>query len=227
MTSNETGDDQAAPEDATQVQGWRRMRTVRATRRVSTDARAISTRSTIATALTTLSQSGRSVSVSALVREAGISRATFYTHFADLDEVILLIHETMISEVAAWQQGALSGPESWTEPDAQRESFRRFAVYVDKHRDLYAAIFDLPIGSTVRHRSVQVIADALRDRLDEVAHPPPGIRAEVVTSSLAAAYMHILSRWVQGDLELTVDEVMAHFVELMPDWLVDPAPATG
>lgn len=199
------------------------MRTVRATRRASTDARAISTRSAIARALTTLSHSGRPVSVSALVNEANISRATFYTHFAGLDEVILLIHEAMISEVAAWQQEALSGAESWTEPDAQRESFRRFAMYVDEHRDLYAAIFDLPIGSTVRRSSEQVIADALRARLDEVAPPPPGLSADVVTSSLAAAYMHILNRWVRDDLGLTVDDVMAHFIELMPNWLLDPA----
>lgn len=203
------------------------MHQLRRARRASTVSRASKTRSSITSAVLTLSTAGRPVTVRGVVQEAGISRATFYTHFADLSEVIVLIHEQALAEVAAWQREALSGTEQWSEPDAQRESFRRFAQYVDEHRELYATIFALPIGSDVRRRSARVIAEALQERLDAVASPPPGIRSDVVTAALAAAYMHILALWVQGNLDLTVDDVMAHFLELMPPWLLDPDESAG
>lgn len=173
-----------------------------------------------------LSATGSPLTVSAVVREAGVSRATFYTHFADLAEVIVMIHEQAIADVATCQRDALSGTAGWSEPDAQRESFRRFAMHVEQHRELYATIFELPIGSEVRARTSRVMSDALQERLEKVASPPPGIDAEVVTSALSAAYMHILGLWVQGRRDFTVDDVMLHLTELMPAWLVDPGSAT-
>ncbi|MGO1227953.1 MAG: TetR/AcrR family transcriptional regulator [Brachybacterium sp.] len=199
------------------------MRRLREGRRASTVGRATTTRSAIASAVVSLSTAGKPLTVSAVVREAGVSRPTFYTHFADLDDVIVMIHEQALAEVASWQQRALEGPEHWSEPDAQQESFRRFAEYVDQHRELYATIFELPTGAEVRRRVSRVMADALQARLEKVATPPEGISAEAISSALAAAYTHLLGMWVRGELEATVDDVMAHLTVLMPAWLMDPA----
>jgi AcrR family transcriptional regulator len=215
--SERTGTSGGAPTEGT-------MRRLREGRRAATGGRVPATREAIASAVLSLSSAGTPLTVSAVVREAGISRPTFYTHFADLGGVIVMIHERALAQVATWQRTALTDPEHWSEPDAQRESFRRFAAYVHEHRELYATIFALPTGAEVRRRVSRVMADALQERLEKVATPPPGISAELISSALAAAYMHILERWVQGELDATVDDVMAHLAELMPAWLADPVP---
>ncbi|WP_161485741.1 TetR/AcrR family transcriptional regulator [Enteractinococcus helveticum] len=196
---------------------------LRRLRRVSKHASAEKTRQYIVQAASELSDKGRNITVSSLARTAGISRATFYTHFAGLEELAVYMHQQGLREVTRWQHTMLQANPPWSEPDAQRESFRRFAAAFAKKRQLYSTIFNLPEAAGVRQRAAQSITEALYERVvSNNIQAPQGIDTEFLLSALAAAYMQILTLWVTRDSNLESEQIGDYMYELMPQWLRDP-----
>lgn len=62
---------------------------IRGAIRSSSDPRVAATRARLFDAVRSLSIAGRSVTVSNIVAEARLSRATFYTHFSGVDDLAL------------------------------------------------------------------------------------------------------------------------------------------
>ena len=114
---------------------------------LSDDQRTLRTRSRIIDAFEQLSDTGQPVTVSTIVRSAEISRASFYTHFASLEELALALQRRVIERLSSWQ---LRVPHTSGEanPAGHSEtllaSFSLLLSYFEARRGMYAEILGGP-----------------------------------------------------------------------------------
>lgn len=107
--------------------------------RGSTDPRVSRTRAALVAAVQSLAEAEAEVSVSAIVREAGISRASFYSHFSGLDELAMSLHREAFTAIADLVRLDKTGG-----PDAVRRSQERLVAHFAENRALYSAVAALP-----------------------------------------------------------------------------------
>ncbi|MGW8482786.1 TetR/AcrR family transcriptional regulator [Microbacterium sp. NPDC055903] len=182
----------------------------------SADPRADRTRRRLFDAAQVLSAKDADVSVSALVREAGVSRSAFYTHFADLGELALRMLEPAFVEIA--ETAAAARDE---DPHrAMREAQDRLAAHVHADRALYRAAFLLP-GGTLLERIREAMIAPIAAHIDAV-RPPTGLRAELAARYVAGAATTVLADWVTGRIEASPAEIADHLYVLMPTWMHEP-----
>lgn len=135
-------------------------------------ARRLATRTQIVDATKRLLESGSSVaglSVGALVKEAGVSRATYYLHFADKRELVVALAEDLF----AWRD--YIGAEVLADPDLDRASLDGMLKLIvarwAENRSVLAAIieiaeYDDELGAAWRDAMVR-IADTAAVQLEE------------------------------------------------------------
>lgn len=153
------------------------------------------------------------MSVSALVRHAGVSRSVFYTHFADLGELALRMIEPIFDEIAATAAAARQeDPER-----AMREAQERLAARIEADRSLFRAALALPGTALLSQMREAMIAPILEHV--ETIRPPTGLRADVIARYVASAAMNVIADWVSGDLDATTEEIAGHLYALMPTWM--------
>src|SRR5215218_5845742 len=127
---------------------------VRKTTESSGDPRVARTRSAILAALATMEAARTPISVSALSRQAGISRSVFYTHFAGVDELALFVLERALDEIGDADLEARQRREASGEHTAST-SLLRLANHMAEHRSLYVSVF----GESVSARAYQAAVE--------------------------------------------------------------------
>lgn len=181
--------------------------------RDSDDPRAARTRLSLFEATQRLCADGRDVSVSAIVREASVSRSVFYTHFADLGELALRMTEPSFADIAAH-----AAVERDADPrQAMLEAQRRLVEHFAEHGALYRAAFQLP-GDAVVDR-VRATMQPPIDAHIEAVGAPGGLRPELAARYIASAATHVLAAWVRGEIEADAEVIAHHLYALMPTWM--------
>lgn len=185
----------------------------RATLRASDDARAARTRQRLFDAAERICSAGGAVSVSAIVREADVSRSAFYAHFADVGDLALRMQEPLFETIAA-----RAVVDHDRDPHrAMAQSQRRLAEHFWTHRSLYRAAFLLP-----GHAVVVLIEEAMRAPIREHIErygAPTGIRPDLVARYVGAAATHLLESWTLGDIHAEPEEIAEHLFALLPAWM--------
>lgn len=170
-----------------------------------------------------LTERGEPVSVSSLVREAGIHRTTFYTHFSGIDDLVASLLEEEILELERWQSDVERSETDWSELRSQTESFRRFTVHVEENRALYTALLQVSSGSEARRRSARILAEATETRIRAVGRPPEGTDIPLVARAIASAYLSVVEQWLLERSDLTSSDVVDQLLAVMPRWVADPS----
>ena len=171
------------------------------------------TRASINAAVRTLACDGQELSVAAIGRVAGISRATFYAHYSGLDGLAR----------AVWQDACVAVDDLFrfdlhTTPDAVPLVLGRLVEHVADHRSLYAAVAALPVSKASYLANVRAFADVIEQALDDAPHDPPGLHAATTARYMASAIYGLLDAWVAGELDLTEAELVEHLAVLHPFW---------
>jgi AcrR family transcriptional regulator len=181
--------------------------------RESTDPRVSRTRAAILAAVQSFSDSPAEMSVSAITREAGISRASFYSHFSGLDELATSLHREAFLAI-----GELFRLDQLDGPDALRRSQKRLVAHFAENRALYSAVAVLPASKESHLASVRAMAAIIEQTLD--AHPalPAGLQPAATARYIAGAAYGLLDAWVAGDVDLDDDLLADHLVRLLPPW---------
>ncbi|MET7640943.1 helix-turn-helix domain-containing protein [Streptomyces sp. NPDC005438] len=135
------------------------------------------------------------VSVAALVRRAGVGRATFYLHYPDLEALAVDACADIVRE-------AVDALHSWRgrpDPDHPPPALLDFVRDLAPHADLYRALLrpggNGPLGA-VLYRDLRARAHRERER---AGAPDPGL----VASAVAATFTGLLADWLHDLVEAT------------------------
>lgn len=190
--------------------------------RDSTDVRAVRTRDRIVGALKRLAERGDGISVSSIVREAGISRGTFYTYFSGLEDLAVELQAEVVHVLAG-----LERTQAHLDPDemmrSRRESIgealRGVVGHYSRYKPFYAAVFSMPISQSAAKLRVEALASELREHMEIDAVVPEGVDIQVAALFIAGGWTTVLTEWVLGNVEATEGGVARHMVDLIPEWM--------
>lgn len=206
------------------MQGKHTTRKPAATRQ-TVDPRAERTRQRIFAAVSELmsapSDHGHGLSVTDIVRTAGVSRSSFYAHFASLDELATEFLRLRLAEIAA--EGAELRREDLIAPAAAaRISYGRLVAHLVENYVLYSTVLELPLTRGAFEQIVGVLAGRLTNSVIEAGDVPSGVKPDLVATYVAGGVMTLLSSWIRGDTDVSDDELVDQLVAMLPPWLLDP-----
>jgi AcrR family transcriptional regulator len=139
------------------------------------------------------------IAVKEILSRANVGRSTFYTHFADKDELLLrCIHDLLRSSGPA---GPRADPLWFSLPVFQHIERHRHSGQTDMEpqgrRELHEHL---------EHAIVDLIQDevgpALRPTTDPPRYPPP----DLLVGWIAASFVLVLNWWVDSDCRLPARE---------------------
>ncbi len=181
------------------------------------DPRAERTRQLIFTAIRTLiAQPAASVSVNDIVRLAGISRSSFYAHFASLDVLAAELLQAQFADIGA---AGLDLPRPRTGENAPRLGYARLIDHMVENFPLYASVLELPL---TRSAHDQIIAAYATHMLESVLVFNESAHSELVTTYVAGGALTLIGAWMRGHLDVSDDELVDQLVALLPGWLLEP-----
>lgn len=198
---------------------------VRASLRSSSDPRVASTRARLAEAVRSLSDRGVEVSVRSLTAAAGVSRATFYTHFSGIDDLALHLQEEAFREIAATTRG--DDPALVMDEMAMARTQRALIAHYASFRPLYSAALNVAVPRGSESRVAELMRVEILAHIRAIAGPPPGIDPEIAATYIAHAATGVIASWVLGELVATEEEVAEHLTHLMPRWMHSSSPASA
>jgi AcrR family transcriptional regulator len=187
------------------------------------DPRAERTRQLIFTAMRTLTaQPAASVSVSEIVRLAGISRSSFYAHFASLDVLAAELLRAQFSELGEAGLGLFSAGVG---ESAAHLGYARLVALMVENFPMPPSLGDLPL---TRNSHDQIIEAYATRMLESVLVFDDGIKAELVIPYVAGGALTLIGSWMRGHLDISDDELVDQLVALLPGGLLHPknSPAT-
>lgn len=197
--------------------------------RTSGDPRALRTQGKVLQAAQELSAyGGNEISVSKLVAAANISRATFYTYFADLEDFALHLHDTTLRDITAQEESKTHPPEPGTESeffDARRQSMQQLVDHFATNRSLYASVLSVAQTRVIEQRIAKTIEESIIHLHQDWVTPPDGIHLQPMAHMLSAAFTRLLCDWVTDRIHLGTSAMTQHLLELMPPWMRGARPA--
>ena len=98
------------------------------------------TRGRIKTALEELIETGpgKGLTVSALLKQSGVARSTFYVYYENFEDLLEELATDYAAEVIRLIRGNRSEGASWA--DSYRDAYRIFIQFIDQHKKAYAML---------------------------------------------------------------------------------------
>lgn len=139
------------------------------------------------------------VSVTAVVRRAGVGRATFYLHYADLEALAVdacadIVHEA-VDALHAWR----GTPDPGTPPPALLAFFDCLPSQAGLYRELLSPGGSGPLGHALQR---DLRARSHTERALAGAPAP-----DLFASAVAAAFVGVLADWLHGLIEATPAQI--------------------
>ncbi|WP_053752121.1 TetR/AcrR family transcriptional regulator [Streptomyces sp. MMG1533] len=147
------------------------------------------------------------VGVAALVRRAGVGRATFYVHYDGLEALAVDACADVVREAVDALHAWRGRPDPVHAPPALAEFFDSLAPRAALYRVLLAPGGGGPLGR-VLHRDLR--AYSLRER--ELAGAAD---APLVASAVAATFAGVLADWLHGLLEADARDIADQVWQLL------------
>ncbi|MGW1215154.1 TetR/AcrR family transcriptional regulator [Streptomyces sp. NPDC002499] len=147
------------------------------------------------------------VGVAALVRRAGVGRATFYVHYADLEALAVDACADVVREAVEALHSWQGRPDPAHAPPALAEFFNSLTPHAELYRALLAPGGGGPLG-LVLHRDLR--AYSLRERERAGAADAP-----LVASAVAATFAGVLADWLHGLLDADAPQVADQVWQLL------------
>lgn len=188
---------------------------VRDTIRASTDRRPAATRSRLYEAVRTLATMNAEITVKNVAEAAGISRATFYTHFSGIDDLALHLQEHTFREISQLTSSASTRVDTSLMEQSQRALIAHYGTY----RGLYARVFKIAVPRGAESRVVEIMRTEILGHIVGGTRPPAGVDPAIAATYIAHAAVGLIVDWVLGDVAATQDELAHHLTQLMPVWM--------
>jgi AcrR family transcriptional regulator len=144
------------------------------------------------------------VSVQELCERADVGRATFYTHFADKEDLLVGGLDAL---------GAFIRQQAPILPDSKPLAFARGIIdHAEEQRRVFRAVVGKQSGQIVQNRFRQLLIRLVREDLEHLAPGHP--RLDLTIRYVAGAFFEVLSFWLESRTNLGPDELEAEFHRL-------------
>ncbi|WP_261720221.1 TetR/AcrR family transcriptional regulator [Streptomyces sp. FZ201] len=147
------------------------------------------------------------VSVAAVVRRAGVGRATFYLHYDGLEALAVDACADVVREAVEALHAWRGRPDPVHAPPALVGFFRSLGPHAALYQELLTPGGGGPLGRLL-HRDLR--AYSLRER--QLAGAPD---APLVASAVTATFAGVLADWLHGLIEATAEEVADQVWQLL------------
>ncbi|MFJ4792914.1 TetR/AcrR family transcriptional regulator [Kitasatospora purpeofusca] len=147
------------------------------------------------------------IGVAAVVRRAGVGRATFYVHYADLEALAVDACADVVREAVDALHAWRGTPDPAAPPPALAAFLTALLPYAGLYRSLLAPGGGGPLGQ-VLHRELRE-----RSRTERTLAGAP--QPELVASMVAGAFTALLADWLHGSVEATPDDLAARVWRLL------------
>jgi AcrR family transcriptional regulator len=188
------------------------------------DPRAVKTRRAIFDAVERLASSTEGsdadLSVSNVVRLAGVSRSSFYAHFPDLRAVASgFLRETFADIADAGDD--LRRAEQLSGGQTARLGYRRLVDHLVDNHAFYSTVSGLPLLREAYDEMVTVYAREIIEATLRSAGGSADVPLEVAATYVAGGALTLIRAWMQGLVDGTDDELIENLVTLLPPGLRD------
>jgi AcrR family transcriptional regulator len=139
------------------------------------------------------------VGVAALVRRAGVGRATFYVHYADLEALAVDACADVVREAVDALHAWRGRPDPVRAPDALLAFFAGLVPHASLYRALLTPGGGGPLGH-VLHRDLRARSLAERELVGAADAP-------LIASAVAATFAGVLADWLHGLIDASPDEI--------------------
>ena len=140
------------------------------------------------------------VSVAAVVRPAGVGRATFYLHYADLEALAVDACADIVREAVDALHAWRGAPDPENPPPSLQAFFEGLVPNAALYRELLSPGGGGPLGQ-VLHRDLRA-----RSRTERALAGAP--EPDVVASAVAATFAGVLADWLHGLIDATHAEIV-------------------
>ena len=200
------------------------------------DPRPARTKAAIFAAARDLTSIDGDVTVNALAKRAGVSRAAFYSHFSGLDDLMGAMLQQMFD--AAWERGGAFAEQGRSLHEAVQFGFGMFVAYVERHHAFLRGALDWKFS----HRTYMILVKTMT-RLHGVAlsrlgdQVPTRLRGASVGRSIAGSALALAAQWLveteqraaEGE-PLDATSLLEEVLLFAPGWYTglgpeDPIPA--
>ncbi|MER6125788.1 TetR/AcrR family transcriptional regulator [Streptomyces sp. NPDC001795] len=147
------------------------------------------------------------VSVAALVRRAGVGRATFYVHYTDLEALAVDACADVVREAVDALHAWRGRPDPVHAPEALHGFFAGLAPHAALYRTLLTPGGSGPLGR-VLHRDLRARSLAERELVGAADAP-------LVASAVAATFAGVLADWLHGLIDATPHQIADHSWQLL------------
>ncbi|MEW1634262.1 TetR/AcrR family transcriptional regulator [Streptomyces sp. NPDC093801] len=147
------------------------------------------------------------VGVAALARRAGVGRATFYLHYADLEALAVDTCAEIVREAVDALHAWRGVPDPASPPPALLDFFARLPRHAGLYRELLRPGGGGPLGHAL-HRDLRA-----RSRAERALAGAP--EPDLVASAVAAAFAGVLADWLHGLVEATPAEIAGRVWRLL------------
>ncbi|CAN3979380.1 TetR family transcriptional regulator [Kitasatospora purpeofusca] len=181
----------------------------RAPARDAEDPRAARTRARLRQALLEecAEQPLSAIGVAAVVRRAGVGRATFYVHYTDLEALAVDACADVVREAVDALHAWRGIPDPAAPPPALAAFLTALLPYAGLYRSLLTPGGGGPLGQ-VLHRELRE-----RSRTERTLAGAP--QPELVASMVAGAFTALLADWLHGSVEATPTDLAARVWRLL------------
>ncbi|QHC55412.1 TetR/AcrR family transcriptional regulator [Rathayibacter tanaceti] len=157
------------------------------------------------------------IAVSDIVREAGISRSSFYAHFDDAAGVAsaLLREDLVVADVTESDSADRTGADA-----LQRGYSRLVERLVDRHA-FHARLRARSSARVASDDAVLGTALALHREVLGRVDVPAEVDTDLTATFAAGGVLAVAGAWLAGSLDGTDEEIVDHLVALLPPWLAE------
>ena len=155
------------------------------------------------------------VTVQDVLDRADLSRATFYAHFRDKEDLLVSgfadLRETMRGAMAAFARGEGAPPGDGL------AGTRALFEHVAEHRRLHRALVRSRAGTVVLRRVREELVALAREHFEDMIATRgavPVVPVEVMAEHAVGALLGVVTWWLDHDTPYSVDEMAAMFERL-------------
>lgn len=187
------------------------------------DPRPARTKAAIFAAARDLTAADGEVTVNALAKRAGVSRAAFYSHFSGLDDLMGALLQQMFD--AAWRRGTEYTRQNRSIHEGVRFGFGMLAAYVERHQSFLRGALDWKFSHrtylAVVETMVELHGQAMGYLGDEV---PEHLRTDDARRSIVGGCLALATQWLVATQEAAQDGERPGTADLL-DSILTTAPA--